>query len=222
MTYKKALMRISTLALFSILFSNIGFSQVHTSEKEKNAILQSQDTNITGKKSQDYSLLLKGIIKNGDKIIPDASIQILLDSLPFLTEKSDDKGKCKIELAINKKYTMIIGKDGYVTKIITINTWVPKANERNYLFPFEVDIFEKLKDLDIAILSKPIAKINFNNFTRQFDYDYNYTARINASIKRLYQDYYLLEKSDNDSINRDKKPSPKQATPKGTPPKKKN
>lgn len=215
-------MRIFTLCFFLILFSKPGFSQQHTGTKEKSSILQSQDTNITGKRAQDCSLLLKGIIKNGTKIIPDATIKILVDSMPFISEKSDDNGKCRIELPINKKYTMIVGKEGYVTKIITINAWVPTNSERNYLFPFEVDIFEKLKDLDIAILSKPIAKINFNNFTRQFDYDYNYTARINASIKRLYQDYYLLEKSDNDSLNRDKKPKPTQQPQKGTPPKKKN
>ena len=58
------------------------------------------------------------------------------------------------------------------------------------------DQFRTLEEvgLDVAVLNEPIAKITYNNFNKTFDYDYNYTAKINNNIKKLYAEYYRLQK----------------------------
>ena len=92
-------------------------------------------------------------------------------------------------------FTIKITSPGYVTKIITTDTHVPKKEAGGeYLFQFTASLFEVIPDLDVAILKFPIAKVFFNTLTKKFDYDYNYTVMINNDVKNMYHDYYLLKR----------------------------
>ena len=72
---------------------------------------------------------------------------------------------------------------------------MPKSQEiGDYYFEFGVDIFEEVQGLDVSMLREPVAKIFFNTFTKKFDYDYNYTAKINNDVKALYKNYEALKK----------------------------
>ena len=63
------------------------------------------------------------------------------------------------------------------------------------IFPFDIDLFEEIEGLNVEVLREPIAKITYNNFNKTFDYDYNYTVKINNNIKKLYNEYYRLQKA---------------------------
>ena len=159
---------------------------------------------------QVYYLELKGVVKVGKSTLHGASVKVYIDSSLYFTTESDIFGKCIIKLPIGRSYVIKVAKPGYATKIITANTKVPKDKLGNYLFKFTIDIFEYVKGLDIAVLQKPIARIEYNTFNETFNYDYNYTARINKDIKQLYDDYYLLEKAEADSLKKmEKKAYPK-------------
>ncbi|MBN8702724.1 MAG: hypothetical protein J0M08_06650 [Bacteroidetes bacterium] len=113
----------------------------------------------------------------------------------FYTNK---KGKCKFRLPLNKKFTIEIGKKGFVSKLIEVNTKVPPERKIGYGFPFEISIFEELKELDTSILQKPIAKISFSMSQNQFAYDYMNTDYINNELRRQYKEYYFLREVDAD------------------------
>jgi hypothetical protein len=68
--------------------------------------------------------------------------------------------------------------------------------------------FEEIKNLDVSVLKKPIAKVSYNIIMEQFAYDINYTSRINLELKKMYKSYYLLQKMENDSIDTNSKKLP--------------
>ena len=53
-----------------------------------------------------------------------------------------------------------------------------------------------------TILKKPIAKVTFDPIYNQFQYDDSYTSRINFEIKKMYKNYYEIEKAQADSIEK--------------------
>ena len=111
----------------------------------------------------------------------------------LLTIFGDKKGKADFRLPFNKKFTITVSRRGYVTKILEVNTKIPANKREAYLFPFSVDLFKDVYEVDFSILKRPIGKVTFNTNASGFDYDYTYTDRVNAQLKGVYKDYFLLE-----------------------------
>ena len=135
----------------------------------------------------------------GKKELTQALIRIYADTSTILVQKieTDERGWVAFQIPLQKFYTIKISKVGYVTKIITVDAHMPKSMEiGDYYFEFGVDIFEEVQGLDVSMLKEPVAKIFFNTFTKKFDYDYNYTAKINKDVKALYKNYDLLKKNE--------------------------
>ncbi len=66
-----------------------------------------------------------------------------------------------------------------------------------------------MKGLDVSVLQKPIAKVTYNVIVEQFAYDISYTSRINFELKKMYKNYYLLQKAeiDNDTLSKISSPT---------------
>lgn len=191
------------IAFFCIIFfcSFSGFDVVNVSaQKTTNP---SSDTLLADKTKKQY-LELKGMIKQS-KTNPKGK-EDMLDSAQITVYEyvgnaknkiysfySNSKGKCEIKLPLDKRYVLEVSKEGYVSKNFEINTKVPDKEKAAFVFPFTIDIFEKVDGLDVSVLSKPIAKVNYSFTYDQFDYDYTYTERVNSELKRLYSDYYYLQ-----------------------------
>ena len=140
---------------------------------------------------------MKGQVMFGKKALSRAYVRIYADTASTLLQKieTDNEGWTAFQLLLDKFYTIKISKPGYVTKIITVDTHMSRGYQTgDYYFEFGMDLFEQIEGLDVSMLREPIAKIFFNTFTKKFDYDYNYTAKINSDIKKLYSDYKLLKK----------------------------
>lgn len=144
-----------------------------------------------------HFLDMKGQILFGKKKLDKAYVRIYSDSASAPTQKieSDAEGWVAFQLPLQKFYTIKITKYGYVTKIVTVDTRVPKSQEKgDYYFEFSAELFEEIEGLDVSFLKEPFAKIFFNSFTKKFDYDYNYTAIRKKNADKLYADYKLLKK----------------------------
>ena len=148
-----------------------------------------------------YYLMLDGMVyqsavsENGKQKSLDSVISRVLNETDFtMAQRYSKKGRCAVKLPLGKKYTIEFSKKGYVSKIIDVNAIVPRYDTFVSVFPFDIDLFREEEGLDVAVLNEPIAKITFNNFNKTFDYDYNYTVKINNNIKKLYSEYYRLQK----------------------------
>lgn len=109
---------------------------------------------------------------------------------------TDKKGKVSFQLALDKKYTLLISKKGYVQKIVEIDAFVPKELNLTFIFPTQVALFAEIPNLNTSVLNKPIAKVKFNSMKREFDYDYIYTNKVNTELKKMYKEYYAMKRED--------------------------
>lgn len=149
--------------------------------------------------AEEFFLEMEGLIFLGAVKGP-ADLTIYKDTSVFLCTKSDKKGRASFKLPLEKIFIVQVSKDGYVSKRIRVDTRVPFKYRKNYLFRFEVDIFEDIPKLDVSVLKRPVAEIRYNIPNQNFLYDFEYTSKINKDLKKLYRDYYLLEKALNDSL----------------------
>ena len=148
-----------------------------------------------------YYLLLDGMIyqsavseKGKQKTLDSVMVRVLNETDFSMSTRYSKRGKCGVKLPLGKKYTIEFSKKGYVSKILEVNAIVPRYDTFVSVFPFDIDLFPEEANLDVAVLNEPIAKITYNNFNKTFDYDYNYTVKINNNIKKLYTEYYRLQK----------------------------
>ena len=160
-----------------------------------NAIAQQNDSLLLGVKNY---VEMKGnikLLKDKDKekgVLDSALVSILNEKKELVTTfYSNRKGKVDFKLPLQRKFSIEISKKGCVSK----NTKMPQNKVKNYEFSFDIGIFEEVKGLNVSVLKKPIAKINYNTFMSVFDYDYNYTGKINMEIEKMYRDYYDLQQS---------------------------
>ena len=138
----------------------------------------------------------------------DATITIYEGSKEYLQLKTNKSGKCTFNLPLERYFKVQVSKEGYVTKFFEVKTEVPQNNLNAYSFSFRLDLFDEVKNLNVSVLKKPIAKVCFDPIYRRFQYDENYTARINFDIKKMYKHYYELQEAKLDSIRKNKNGSP--------------
>jgi hypothetical protein len=195
-------MNFSRSLVFKLLVLFFSLSCVLTSYAQKDTLpVKTRKVDSLMLDNPKYYLMLDGMIyqsavsENGKQKVLDSVLVRVLNETDFTMDKRySKKGRCAIKLPLGKKYTIEFSKKGYVSKIIEVNSKVPRYDTFISVFPFDIDLFQEVSGLDVAVLNEPIAKITYNNFNKTFDYDYNYTAKINNNIKKLYAEYYRLRK----------------------------
>ncbi|MCW3086341.1 MAG: hypothetical protein JWP12_3707 [Bacteroidetes bacterium] len=166
-------------------------------------------------KSKDYYLELKGTVRQlkgnesenakeeNVKPLDSALVTIYSGDVPYSEFWTNKKGKCSFKLPLDKNFKIQISKEGFVTKYIFVSTKIPESKKDVFSFNFDVDIFQELRGLDVSVLKNPIAKVSYNIPLEGFAYDVNYTNRINSDLKKMYKDYYKLQKMAIDTAYRD-------------------
>ncbi len=193
------LLVITLLSLFSFSFQNSSIAQ-----SGKIPVI------IDSAKAKDYYLEMRGTIKrfvgaaeiNEEKLptLEGATISVFDGMNMFMKVETNEKGKCTFRLPLEHTFKIQVSKKGYVTKFFFVNTIVPKLNLGAFSFNFDLDIFEEINKLDVSILKKAIAKVTYDPIYNRFQYDDSYTTRINFDIKKMYKNYYEIEKARKDSI----------------------
>lgn len=138
----------------------------------------------------------KGPDKADEKLVVKGAIIKVINSNNYLIASyfTDKKGKVSFQLPLDKKYKLIIQKKGYVTKIVEVNATVPKDVNNAYIFGVDVALFAEVKNLNTDILLKPVAKVQYDKMSKEFNYDVAYTHKINGELKKMYKEYYTLKK----------------------------
>ncbi len=146
-----------------------------------------------------YWLEMRGVVrktqpelKSNQKgtLLDSAEILVYTDSVKLVgTNFTSKHGECRFKLPLNRKIRIEIRKKGFVSKYIDINSTVPPDKKMAYIFPFDIDLFEEIPDLDVSILKKPIAKVKYDSDKANFEYDQLFTNSVNQALKVLYQSY---------------------------------
>ncbi len=194
-----------TLILFAVTGTTISLSSI-SPESFNNT---TNPTLISDTTKNAFYLELKGNVrqskvseKDESKALDSALITIYKNDIPFSEIWTNKKGKCSFKLPLGKQFRIEVSKNGFVSKRFDVDTKVPSDKRDSYTFSFDIDIFEEIPKLDVSILKKPIAKVSYNLIVEQFAYDIGYTSKINLELKKMYKNYYLLQKAESDSLTK--------------------
>jgi hypothetical protein len=186
---------IGLLGLFVLLG---GAMSAQTKEKEHPHTPKSGNHKVippANEKQENAFLDMQGLIYVG-KSRGKAYIKVLEDTSVFLKTESDKHfGKTHFPLPFDRVFIVEISKEGFVSKKIKVDTHLPSLKRRrNMEFRFEADILEDIPGLNVEVLKKPVAEIRYNSTFDSFIYDVEYTSKVKKELKKLYENYYLLQK----------------------------
>ena len=147
-------------------------------------------------------LEMHGVIKQAiefekaDKnLIDSAKITIYNSSKkPIEHVYSNKNGVCFFKLPLNHSFTIEISKNGFIPKILNVDTRINETALKRYHLFFDTEMFEAISELNVSILNNSIADIKYNSKLKNFDYNYEYANDINEKIKKLYYEYYSYKK----------------------------
>jgi hypothetical protein len=139
---------------------------------------------------KDFSLPVSLMIENGDltqSIVYVKKNNVAIYSVP-------GKPFLKLKLAFNSDYIISFAKPGYITKSISVLTEVPPERSRHSFEPYKIGVklFKQYEGVNIVVYNQPVARIKFNHFIDDFDYDVDYTKSI-LSILKVAEDELAIK-----------------------------
>ena len=101
------------------------------------------------------------------------------------------RGRFELKLALGADYKVTFSKEGYITKIVDINTDVPEESiETNPDFPpvkLIINLFPYMEGADLSIFEQPIAILTYNPELDDFTFDREYAEKIKERVGQTEQ-----------------------------------
>ena len=141
---------------------------------------------LKGQLSVEGKLLLKDKKNSNGAILKIEKNSNIVDKINL-----EKRGDFKYNLELNNEYILHFSKDGYVTKQIEVNTNVPSGKESKSFQPlyFEVEIFKSVPNSKLGPFKYPVGKIVYNSSIDEFDYDVDYSRKVQNQIRKKEKAY---------------------------------
>ena len=143
-------------------------------------ILSAQSLNVNG------SLVIDNASSEGARIV------ILRNNIELERREIGKKGRFDLKFGLGADYRLFFEKDGYVTKIVNINTDVPdEIVQSNPDFPpvkLIVTLLPHVEGVDLSIFDQAIANLNYNYELDDFTFDKEYSIKIKDRIAKTEQE----------------------------------
>jgi flavodoxin len=137
-----------------------------------------------------YSVFGRVKIENGS--LENTRISILKNAEKMSSSLIDGSGKFEYELDFGNEYILEFSKEGFVTKKVSISTFVPlDILSRDNQFPpfkFMVSLFPAYEGLDLSVFDQPMGMIMYDKELDDFDYDRDYDSQIRDAIKKAEEE----------------------------------
>lgn len=141
-----------------------------------------------------------GNIKCDEKNCGNVKIVLFRDTNKLQELITNASGKFDIRLELNQLYYLNVSKDGMITKVLTISTFVPDSSQLpyEYQYKFNVNLLENFAgSQNYEAFKKPAAKIIYNEKFNDFDADEQYNKELQAEMKLLQETIKLRIEEDN-------------------------
>lgn len=143
-------------------------------------ILSAQSLNVNG------SLVIDNASSEGARIV------VLRNNIELERRDIGKRGRFDLKFGLGADYRLFFEKDGYVTKIVNINTDVPdEIIQSNPDFPpvkLIVTLLPQVEGVDLSIFDQAIANLNYNYELDDFTFDKEYSAKIKDRIAKTEQE----------------------------------
>ncbi len=136
---------------------------------------------------QNAFVALAGGVKEGRKNLEGVKISVTKEGRSDRTLSTPITGKFAFRLELNTMYVVEFSKPGYVTKRVSFNTNAPQPESESWNFEFLVDLFQDVEGLDKAIFVNPVAKVEFNEKFKEFDYDLDYSMEFQKAEEQVFK-----------------------------------
>ncbi len=133
-------------------------------------------------------LLIKGKVhKIGKKTIDTFKVELIYFNTLIKNDNFSVRTAFQYHLMKNSIYTIRISKQGFVSKIISINTNMPVGNNNLYQLQVETELIEEINtnELDKESLEFPATIIQYDKKANWFYINEDYTTNIKRSTYNL-------------------------------------
>lgn len=142
--------------------------------------------------SQD-ELIIKGALKDSEtlKKLENCQVTVFKNGTQFDLFETGGSGKYEFRLPLGYNYDIKFAKDGYVAKIVRIDTRNIPEEDRAGGFQLDMPgiLFQYVEGFNLDIMKEPVGKVAFSSQENAMDFDIGYAERmkdkIDAEFKRL-------------------------------------
>ena len=128
------------------------------------------------------------IVEKAEDVSMDSAVAKLLKNgtlVSTIVTKAD--GVVTFNLEPNSDYTIEISKQGYVSKIISINTKVPDYETKAYEVAFSILLFIPCPGLDYSVLKDPVVRLEYNDLRGDFLPEKKYDEIMGSKMQILLE-----------------------------------
>jgi len=136
-------------------------------------------------------------INGGD--LNNVTVTLYKDSQQESVRNISKNGKFSYQLDFGYDYIFEFSKPEFVTKRISISTYVPQdVLERDSRFPpckFSIELFRHFSGIDLSVFDQPIGMIMYNNETDLIEIDLSFQKEIEDELKRIERETKLKQQA---------------------------
>lgn len=159
---------------------------------------------IAYSQTSSWTFPVSGRVTNAGKKLDRAVVTLLKSGTQVNQVITSSNGKFEFVLEPNADFIITVTKPGYITKRFSFNTQNVPADRAKQGFGgvdlSEIVIFEIPKGVDVNelnnILNQPIAKFAYQDASKDFNYDENYTFSIRNKLDKLADAQKKAEEED--------------------------
>ncbi len=144
----------------------------------------------TFSQNRKYEILGKVDVENGTTA--GLKVTIFENAKKLETSSVGRNGKFQYKLDFGNDYMLVFKKEGFVTKKVSISTFVPtEILEQDNRFPpfhFNVTLFPVYEGIDLSIFDQPMGMIMYDKELDDFAYDKDYDKQIRDVIKKAEEE----------------------------------
>tara|TARA_R110002050_G_scaffold109799_1_gene221442 strand:+ start:186804 stop:189926 length:3123 start_codon:yes stop_codon:yes gene_type:complete len=173
--------------LFYVLCMLMLMPSLSAQEKEGDS---APNTDASASKSK---LIISGNVYVDGLRLDHVLVTLLEDNRVIDEVRTDENGKFKIEIALDKMQVIEFSKENFMGKKVDVDTRNVPEGERKYDYynkGWKVDLYPSNLDIDFSVLKKPVALIVYNPANGDFSIDKKYEKSVRPGLERLAKNAY--------------------------------
>jgi len=135
--------------------------------------------------AQTGRLTLHGRVKNGARIVNDATIEVYKNNELFIETKNQRNGSFKLDLTLGKIYSVTFKKKGYIDKSVAVIAKSDSTIRGRYFFQLDIELYRLDQEGQDESVLPPAAKLYIKTKDGGFKYDKKYVRWVANAFEEI-------------------------------------
>ena len=137
---------------------------------------------------QNSEITLNGLVDEDYVPLEMASVKLFKNGELVNEAKTNENGAFSFSLNRSNKYLIAVTKEGYITKKLEFDTYMPGKGKTGWVVEFAMGLFQPCPNLDLSLLDRPVSKIKFNPAEGNFSPDEEYAKKVSPFFLKIADD----------------------------------